>query len=267
MQSVAPSRMWNEVSAGNRPRSPIAMQTKAGQKKAPDYTDDIAPILYQNCAPCHRPGESGPFSLLTYQDAKRHARQIAAVTRSRYMPRWLPQPGYGDFAGQRRLTDAQIQTISDWVNTNAPEGPAPEPPAPPHFTNGWQLGPPDLILEASHPLLLSASGPDVFWNFIYRPKIDTTRYVRAIEIRPGDKRIVHHATSNRRSHAFCRKARTRRSRISRYGFGYSKLCVRSRWSLPILEARHRAGHRAGRFRLASRSRQRPRAQHSLTTYG
>ena len=78
---------------------PLAMQTKAGQTKAPDYTHEIAPILYQNCVPCHRPGESGPFSLLTYQDAKRHARQIAAVTRSRYMPPWLRQPGYGDFAG------------------------------------------------------------------------------------------------------------------------------------------------------------------------
>ncbi len=76
---------------------------------------------------------------------------------------------------------------------NTPEGPAPEVPAPPHFTNGWQLGPPDLILEASHPLTLSASGPDVFWNFIYKPHITATRYVRAIEIRPGNKRIVHHA--------------------------------------------------------------------------
>lgn len=163
------------------------------QTRTPTYVEDIAPILYRSCAPCHRPGESGPFSLLTYQDAKRHAQEIAAVTRSRYMPPWLPEPGYGDFADARRLSNAQIKVIAAWVDANAPEGPASEIPAAPRFTTGWQLGPPDLILEATHPLTLSASGPDVFWNFIYRPHITATRYVRAIEIRPGDKRIVHHA--------------------------------------------------------------------------
>lgn len=165
----------------------------AAQTSAPTYVHDIAPILYKHCAPCHRPGESEPFSLLTYEDAKKHARQIAAVTHSRYMPPWLPQPGYGDFADQARLTDAQIQLISAWVNANAPEGPASDSPLPPHFTEGWQLGPPDLVVEASHPFTLSASGPDVFWNFIYKPNISETHYIRAIEIRPGDKRIVHHA--------------------------------------------------------------------------
>ncbi|MGC2659905.1 MAG: tetratricopeptide repeat protein [Bryobacteraceae bacterium] len=163
------------------------------QTKTPTYAHDIAPILYKSCAPCHRPGESGPFSLLTYGDAKRHASEIAAVTRSRYMPPWLPEPGYGDFADDRRLTDEQIELISEWVSAKAPGGPASESPAPPHFTEGWQLGPPDLILEAPHPLTLSASGPDVFWNFIYHPQLSSTRYVRAIEIRPGDKRVVHHA--------------------------------------------------------------------------
>ena len=110
--------------------------------QTPDFAHNIAPIVYQKCAPCHRPGESGPFSLITYNDVKKHALQIADVTRRRFMPPWLPEPGYGDFQDNLRLTDAQIKTIGDWANAGAPEGPPSEIPAPPHFTEGWQLGPP-----------------------------------------------------------------------------------------------------------------------------
>lgn len=166
--------------------TPLAAQTLT-------FSHDIAPIIYQNCSSCHRPGESGPFSLLSYEDVRKHARQIAAVTKSRYMPPWLPQPGYGDFQDERRLTDAQIKLIADWVAANMPEGNPSQTPSPPKFTEGWQLGPPDLILKASHPFALAANGPDVFWNFVFTPDIPSTRYVRAIEIRPGDKRLVHHA--------------------------------------------------------------------------
>jgi len=88
----------------------------------PTFHKQIAPILFAYCAPCHRPGEPGPFSLLTYEDARKHARQIAAVTRKRYMPPWLPAPGFGDFADERRLRDAQIETIEQWVREGAPEG-------------------------------------------------------------------------------------------------------------------------------------------------
>jgi len=82
---------------------------------AATFAHDIAPIVYQNCAPCHRPGEAGPFSLLTYKDVKSHARQIADVTRRRYMPPWAPEAGFGKFADERHLTDAQIRTIAEWV--------------------------------------------------------------------------------------------------------------------------------------------------------
>src|SRR5260370_42391142 len=83
---------------------------------------DIAPIVYKECAPCHRPGESAPFSLLSYDDVKRHASQIAKVTTLRYMPPWLPEPGYGDFAEERRLTDAQINLIQELENQGSPAG-------------------------------------------------------------------------------------------------------------------------------------------------
>ena len=157
------------------------------------FAHDIAPIVYQHCSICHRPGEAGPFPLLRYEDVKKRARQIAEVTASRFMPPWLPQPGYGDFAGELRLSDAEIQRIAEWASHGAPEGSAADIPPPPDFTAGWMLGPPDMVLEAQRPFLVPADGPDLFWNFIFTPTVAATRYVRAIEIRPGDPRAVHHA--------------------------------------------------------------------------
>lgn len=159
----------------------------------PTYAHDIAPILYRSCSTCHRPGESGLFSLLTYDDAKAFAPQIAAAVQSRSMPPWLPEPGFGDFANESRLTDAEIRLIVDWIKAGAPQGPAVETPPPPHFTDGWQLGPPDMILETTRAYFVPASGPDVFWNFIFSPQLTTRRYVRAIEVRPGIPHGVHHA--------------------------------------------------------------------------
>lgn len=165
----------------------------AGPPAIPTFAHDIAPIVYKSCSPCHRPGEAGPFPLLTYADAKKRAQQIAAVTARHFMPPWPPQAGYGDFQDERRLTDAQIRCIADWVRAGAPEGPASETPPPPQFTPGWQLGPPDLTVETARAFRMRASGPDVFWNFIFHPDLKTTRYVRAIEIQPGANRLVHHA--------------------------------------------------------------------------
>jgi Tfp pilus assembly protein PilF len=159
---------------------------------AATYYRDIAPILLQSCAPCHRPGQSGPFALLTYDDARRRASQIADVTRRRYMPPWLPEPGHGDFAGERRLTEAQIQTIAEWARSGTPEGSRSDAPPAPVFAKDWMLGPPDLVLHATTPLMLPADGPDVFWNFILSPSIPGIRYVKAVEIRPGSAR-AHHA--------------------------------------------------------------------------
>src|SRR5690242_20407760 len=105
------------------------------------------------------------------------------------MPPWLPEQGYGTFAHEQRLTNQQIQTIADWVNQGALEGPVGDIPSAPEFTSGWQLGTPDLILEAPAPFDAPASGPDLYWNFVFRPQITARRYVRAIEIRPGSPKI------------------------------------------------------------------------------
>jgi tetratricopeptide (TPR) repeat protein len=157
------------------------------------FDKDIAPITFQYCAPCHHPGGSAPFSLLKYQDVRKHAAQVVAVTQRRYMPPWPPEPGYGEFAGERRLTDSQLRLIADWVKQGALEGnPAQLPPAP-QFTEGWQIGPPDLIVKMPKPYVVAAGGSDVFRNFVIPVGVKQTKYVRAVELRPGNTRVVHHA--------------------------------------------------------------------------
>jgi Flp pilus assembly protein TadD len=165
------------------------------ENRTPDVTfyKQIAPLVYKHCAPCHRPGESAPFSLLSYEDVKRHAAQIEKVTKSRYMPPWLPQQGYGDFLEERRLSDAQVQLIADWVKQGSPAGAAAHAPSPPKFTSDWEMGQPDLVLRATRPYQLRADGAEVFWNFIMPVPITTARWVKAIEIRPGNARVFHHA--------------------------------------------------------------------------
>jgi Flp pilus assembly protein TadD len=159
------------------------------------YAHDIAPLISKHCASCHRPGEAGPFPLLTYAQVKPRARMLATVTRSRYMPPWLPQAGFGDFADTNRLTAAEIQLFAAWAAQGAPEGGASGTPPPPQFTEGWSLGPPDLIVEATKAYALAASGPEVYWNFILSPVLDKSRFVRAMEVRPGNKKTVHHAVA------------------------------------------------------------------------
>lgn len=157
------------------------------------FYKQIAPIVYASCAPCHRPGESGPFPLLTYDNVRKHAAQIAAVTQKRYMPPWLPDAGHGEFQDNRSLTDAQIRAIGEWAREGAPAGSPADAPPMPKFVAGWQLGAPDLVLNAAAPYRLRADGPDEYWNFVLPLNVPAARWVKAIEIRPGNARAVHHA--------------------------------------------------------------------------
>jgi Flp pilus assembly protein TadD/mono/diheme cytochrome c family protein len=157
------------------------------------FNRDIAPIVFRNCAQCHHPGEAGPFPLLSYADVKSHARQIAFVTSKRIMPPWLPEPSEMKFADELRLSDEEIATMQAWVDQGEIEGAAADLPPPPTFAAGWQLGKPDVIVRAAKPYLLPASGGDSYWNFVFRTPVHRSQWLRAIEIRPGDKRLVHHA--------------------------------------------------------------------------
>ncbi len=157
------------------------------------FNHDIAPLVYQHCAPCHHQGGIGPFPLTSYSDVHKRALQIAAVTERHFMPPWPPEPGYGDFAGNRRLTDSQIRLIADWVKSGQPEGNAHDQIPAPKFTSEWQLGPPDLVLRMPQPFVMQPSGSDVFRNFIVPTGLHETKYVRALELRLDNTRVVHHA--------------------------------------------------------------------------
>ncbi len=187
-----------------RPRDPaVSVASRSGalaQHKehsanvsAPTWSRDIAPLLFKNCATCHHPGGGGPFSLLTYENARRWGPQIVTVTQSRFMPPWLPEPGYGDFADVRRLTDQDRAMLKRWLNDKMPLGDPAIAPAPPHYDATWLMGKPDLILKVKRPFTLNGGGTDVFRNFILPYPLKQTEYVRAMEIRPGTPEVVHHA--------------------------------------------------------------------------
>ncbi|MHC5114853.1 MAG: tetratricopeptide repeat protein [Planctomycetota bacterium] len=159
----------------------------------PTYTRDIAPIVFAHCTECHRPGENAPFAFLTYDDVRKRARQVAEVTESRYMPPWLPAPGPDPFVRSRRLSDVEVATIRRWVEEGAVEGDAADLPAAPTFHDEWHMGPPDLVIEMPEEFTVPAGGEDIYRNFVIESPVEATRYVRAIEFRPGNARVVHHA--------------------------------------------------------------------------
>jgi len=168
----------------------------ARQDNAPTrtFSRDVAPIVVSRCTRCHRPGEAAPFSLLTYEESRPWARSIKAQVLARQMPPWKPVAGYGGpFLDERRLTEEEIQTIAQWVDQGAPEGDPADLPRRAEGPADWQLGPPDLIVTMAEPFPLPADGPSVFRNFVIPIPITETRYVAALEYRPGNARVVHHA--------------------------------------------------------------------------
>ena len=167
-----------------------------GQTGAPvTFNRDVGPILHAKCVGCHRPGGIGPFSLSTYADARRRAADIAAATAGRRMPPWKPVPGHGRFRNERRLADVEIAALSRWAAAGAPEGDPADLPDLPAAGDGWQLGTPDLVATMETPFRLSAGGTDVYRNFVLPAELDSRRWVRAVELRPGagGGRVIHHA--------------------------------------------------------------------------
>jgi Flp pilus assembly protein TadD/mono/diheme cytochrome c family protein len=174
-------------------RTPARRGQPAPGKREPTWSHDIAGILYKNCTTCHHPGGAGPFSLVTYADARRWAPQLVVVTQSRFMPPWLPEQGFGEFADVRRLSERELALIRQWADDRTPEGDAATAPVAPHFDGSWVLGKPDLVLKFQRPYTVPAGGTDVFRNFILPYPLAETHYIRAMEIRPGSPQVVHHA--------------------------------------------------------------------------
>ncbi len=160
------------------------------------FHKDIAPIVFTRCAYCHRPGQAAPFTLLSYADVKKRAKEIADVTARRYMPPWLPEPGYGEFANDRRLTADEFAKLQRWIGEGLLEGDAADSPRPPNWTEGWQLGEPDLVVQVPQPYALGAEGKDVYRNLVVPIPLAARRFVRAVDFRPGNPKVIHHAFIN-----------------------------------------------------------------------
>ena len=158
----------------------------------PTFSEHIAPIIFKNCSTCHRPGEVGPFSLLTYDDVFKKAKTIEAVTESRYMPPWPADPSYSHFIGERVLKDDEIQLIKDWVDNGALEGDPARLPSAPEFSSDPVLGKPNLVVKMREPISIPGDNTDRFLVIKMPYEIPQDRFVRAIEFVPGNRKLIHH---------------------------------------------------------------------------
>jgi mono/diheme cytochrome c family protein len=165
----------------------------------PTYSHDVAPILYKNCTACHRPGEIGPMSLLSYKDARPWAKSIASRVAAGTMPPWHADPATGEFQNDRRLTDAEKDTIARWVAAGAPEGDPKDLPAPPHYADGWMIGQPDAVLTMREDYPIAASGTIAYQYFEVPTDFAEDRWVQAFEVRPGNRAVVHHVIVSTRA--------------------------------------------------------------------
>jgi hypothetical protein len=158
------------------------------------FTKNIAPIIYKNCTTCHRPGQVAPFSLMTYEDVQKHSKEIVLMTANRQMPPWKAKHGYASFEGERRLSDADIKMIGQWVKSGMELGEEKDLPPMPQYADAWQLGTPDLILYMPEAMTIPASGPDFFMSFVIPLNLPEDKYVKAVDILPANRNVVHHTT-------------------------------------------------------------------------
>ncbi len=172
----------------NRPQKQSA--SPSGAKVT--YYRQVAGILQDRCQSCHRPGQIAPFSLMTYSEARNWATEIKTFAAGRQMPPWKAEPGHGEFLDTRRLSDAEIATLAAWADAGAPAGDPKDAPRPKAWSSEWMLGPPDLVLKVTEPYAVSATGDDDFRGFVLPTNLTEDQQVVAVDIRPGNPKVVHH---------------------------------------------------------------------------
>ena len=183
---------------------------------------DVLPLLRKNCQSCHRPGEAGPMAFLTYNQTRPYAKAIKQAVVGRKMPPWFADPSHGDFSNDRRLKQTEIDTIVKWVDGGAKEGDSKTALAPVKWTNGWNIGTPDLVLEMPTEYAVPASGTIDYTHFVLPTNFKEDRWIVAAEVRPGARTVVHHAV------AFVRGPKSKWLREAKVGEPYA---LAKRWSL------------------------------------
>ena len=161
--------------------------------QAVTFHRDVAPILQKHCQTCHRPGEIGPMSFLSYESTRPWAKAIKTAVVSRKMPPWFADPKYGHFSNDNRLADAELQKLTAWVDAGAPAGDPKDSPAPVKWVEGWNIGQPDLVVEMPNEYTVPARGTIDYTYVIVPSGLTKDTWVQAAEVRPGNRSHVHHA--------------------------------------------------------------------------
>jgi hypothetical protein len=174
----------------------IFMHSCSGGKEPVTYSSDVAQIIFTHCTPCHRPGSAGTFNLLTYEDAKKKAKNIALVTASRFMPPYPADASYSHFRDEKILGDAEIQKLKEWADNGAPAGDLAKAPPLPAFPEAGVLGKPDLVLHMKNSFFIPGNNKDHFMMMKIPFELPHDTFVRAIEIVPGNKKLVHHINAH-----------------------------------------------------------------------
>ena len=173
----------------------IGITASAAYAAAPTFAKDVAPILYKSCVECHRPNAMAPMSLLTYEDARPWARAVKQKVVAREMPPWGADPTVGKYANDPSLKQSEIDTIVAWVDGGAQLGDPREMPVPPAFTDGWSIGKPDLIFKMRQPFTVPADGTVPYTYVTIPTNLEEDIWIRGVELRPTDRRVVHHIIS------------------------------------------------------------------------
>src|SRR2546426_813198 len=162
---------------------------------APTFSRDVAPILYQRCVQCHRPNDIAPMSLLDYKSARPWAKSIRESVLTRKMPPWFADPHFGSFANDPRLSTREISTIQAWVDGGAVEGNPRDLPPAPVFVEGWRQGKPDIRIDIGEDFVVTP-GADTYEHFVVPTNFTEGQWIRAAEILPGNRKVVHHVHVN-----------------------------------------------------------------------
>ncbi len=174
----------------------VAVSVEAAEKApsgaTPTYTKEVSRIIQKNCEGCHRPGQIGPFPLTTYEEVRTFATEIKRATAARRMPPWHAAPGYGDFRNERRLSDEEIRTLGKWIESGTPFGNKRDVPAKVEYKDDWASGTPDLVLTTGFSYDLDTNGEDEYRCFVMPTSFDSDRTVQTVEVRPGNRKVVHH---------------------------------------------------------------------------
>ena len=160
------------------------------------FSEHIGPIIHKNCTPCHRPGEAGPFQLITYRNVAKRAKMVKFVTETRFMPPWPADRNYTHFLDEWGLTDDEIMMIGAWVAQGASQGDKDKILYPPVYAEGSMLGMPDLTIKMPIPYHIVGNNTDQFIIAKFPYELERDTFVSAIEFAPDNRRLLHHVNGH-----------------------------------------------------------------------